>query len=171
MQDTTLLSLNKHSVQMSADSFYLKIFKEEVVRQCKFASMANSDLKQALKQRDEDRIWYSIQNLLVAIANISKLLGLKDDVQGQQSSKVPQDSFTRFREQLRSSLKIDENSSLKSRKFRNHFEHFDERLEQWISSSQHHNFIDSNLGALPKGLETADCHRNFDDSTYTLIFR
>jgi hypothetical protein len=71
---------------------------------------------------------------------------------------------------LRSSLKI-KDSSLKSREFRNNFEHFDERLEEWINSSQSHNFIDSNLGPLPEGFETTDCHRNFDDTTYTLTFR
>jgi hypothetical protein len=152
---------------MSMDVYHLRIFQREVARQCDFALMGHNDLVQALNQLERaprgetdnwNRIWYSIQSLLVASANTSKLLWpeRKFDLRGQQ---------------LRSSLKVPQDSSLKSRDFRNHFEHFDERLEEWINSSQSHNFIDSNLGPLPEEAEPVGYHRNFDPVTYTLTFR
>jgi hypothetical protein len=114
---------------MTMHVYHLRIFQREVARQCDFAFMAHNDLVQALNQlegapRGEtdnwNRIWYSIQSLLVASANTSKLLWpeRKFDLRGQQ---------------LRSSLKVPQDSSLKSRDFRNHFEYFDERLEDGLT--------------------------------------
>jgi hypothetical protein len=153
------------------DVYHLRIFQREVARQCDFALMAHNDLVQALNQLERvsrgetdnrNRIWnrilYSIHSLLVASVNMSKFQKLerKFDLRGQQ---------------LRCSLKVPQDSSLKSRDFRTHYEHFDERLEELINSSQSHNFIDSNLGPLPEGAEPVDYPRNFDPVTYTLTFR
>ncbi len=38
-------------------------------------------------------------------------------------------------------------SLLASRTFRNHFEHFDERLDDWAANVQSEMFFDSNIGA------------------------
>jgi hypothetical protein len=153
---------------MSMDVYHLRIFQREVARQCDFALMAYNDLEQALNQLKRvgmleadlmNRIWYYIQNLLIAAANISKLLWprkQKFQVRGRQ---------------LRSSLNVPQNSSLEPRTFRNHFEHFDERLEEWISSSRTQGFIDSNIGGpLPRGADTKDYLRNLDDVNYILTF-
>jgi hypothetical protein len=68
-------------------------------------------------------IWFCIQSLLVSVANLSKLLWPTK----QNSSNFSQ----RLRQELRISLEIEEGSVLKSKKFRNYFEHFDEYLEKW----------------------------------------
>lgn len=59
------------------------------------------------------------------------------------------------------------------RTFRNHFEHFDERLEQWATKSGRKNFVDMNI--IPrkavKGTDMNDWMRNLDPMTMTLTFR
>lgn len=134
------------------DKTLLRIFQREVERQCKFSLIAVQDLEQSLKVNDSDRIWYAVQALLVAAGNISKLLW------------PPMPLTPNRGEELRASLSVKDRSPLESRTFRNHFEHFDERLEKWASSSKRRNFADSNVGPLGMivGLDGKDYIRNFD---------
>ncbi len=142
--------------------------------------MAAHDLKEALhamqvtQEADDpfahhkdwmDRLWYSVQALLVAAGNISKLLWPPKELLPERGAE------------LRASLSVDENSILQPRTFRNHFEHFDERLEQWATSSERRMFIDSNVG--PSGMrlvgglniQPADYLRNFDTTNFAVTFR
>lgn len=143
------------------ETMILRIFQREVERQCKFALIAVQDLNQALQTNDKDRIWYSIQAFLVAAGNISKLLW------------PPRPLLPERGVELRSSLSVSDDSPLEPRTFRNHFEHFDERLERWATSSERHNFADSNVGPLSMivGLEPGDFLRNFDTTNFAVTFR
>jgi hypothetical protein len=143
------------------DKMLLRIFQREVERQTRFALMAFSDLEAALKMGDMDRIWYAVQGFLVAAGNVSKLLW-------PSRPSVPNRG-----EELRQSLDVPDRSILAPRKFRNHFEHFDERLEQWAASSQSKNFADSNVGPteMISGLERCDYLRNLDTTRYAVTFR
>jgi hypothetical protein len=141
------------------EKYLLNIFQMEINRQCKFSIIAIEQIEEGLANNDSDLIWYSIQNLLVAVANISKIFW---------PPKNPEK-----RKKLRESLNIQDNSPLKSRDFRNSFEHFDERLERWAKSSKRHNFIDSNLGSsnMIKGIDQEDYLRNFNPENWVLTFR
>ena len=59
------------------------------------------------------RVWSAIQSLLVAVANISKILWSGSAKRGKD---------------LRTILEISDGSELHQRALRNHFEHYDERL-------------------------------------------
>jgi hypothetical protein len=141
----------------------LDLFQREVNRQCKFALTAVEDMESALgtDALNLDRFWYSVQALLVAVGNISKLLW-------PSNPHIPE----RGRE-LRSFLLVDDESVLTPRRFRNHFEHFDERLEDWATSSHRHNIADSNIGPpnMIVGLDPSDFLRNFDTSRFAITFR
>lgn len=139
----------------------LRIFQKEVERQCKFALIAADDLTQALRQGDMDRIWYSVQGILVAAGNISKLLW------------PPHTHLPERGTELRASLSVTDDSPLEPRTFRNHFEHFDERLEQWATSSERLNFVDCNVGPpeMIAGMDPEDFLRNFDTSNFAITFR
>jgi hypothetical protein len=117
-------------------------------------------LDAALGSGDVDRLWYSVQSLLIAAGNISKLLW-------------PSQFAAQRGEELRTSLGVHDSSPLRPRVFRNHFEHFDERLEQWATSSDRRNFADSNVGptGMISGLDPADYLRNFDTSKHAVTFR
>jgi len=143
------------------EKMLLRIFQREVERQTRFALMAFSDLEAALKMGDIDRIWYAVQGFLVAAGNVSKLLW-------PSRPSVPNRG-----EELRLSLDVPDDSILAPRTFRNHFEHFDERLEQWAASSQRKNFVDSNVGptGMISGLEPGDYLRNLDTTRHAVTFR
>ncbi len=143
------------------DKHVLRIFQREVERQCMFAIIAAQDLQLPLQAGDIDRIWYSIQSFLVAAGNVSKLLW------------PPSTQISDRENQLKQTLGVDDNSTLVPRTFRNHFEHFDERLEQWAMSSQRRNFVDSKVGptGMISDIEPEDYLRNFDTTKSAVTFR
>jgi len=143
------------------DKMLLRIFQREIERQTRFSLLAIEDLETALKVGDTDRIWYSVQGLLVAAGNVSKLLW------------PPSPLVANRGKELRQSLCTPDDSVLAPRTFRNHFEHFDERLEEWATSSRRKNFVDSNVG--PSGMiseiESTDYLRNLDTTQHEVTFR
>jgi len=143
------------------EKMVLKIFQGEIGKQCKFAIIAVEQIKTGLANTNSDLVWYAIQNILVAVANISKFFWTQSPMSQKRG------------EELRKSLGIKNDSLIRSRKFRNYFEHFDEGLETWATSSERHNFIDSNIGPLNMiaGIDQQDFLRNFDPTTWTLTFR
>jgi len=52
----------------------LRTFQRQVALQCKFLITAAAEANEALKQRNVERVYYALQNLLNAGANISKSL-------------------------------------------------------------------------------------------------
>ena len=150
------------------NSYLQNVFVIEIERQSKFGLMAYQDLEQALnvlstandRRSQIDRFWYSVQSLLIAVGNLSKIFwpATKQEDRGRE---------------LRELFEVQDDSVLEPRTFRNHFEHFDERLENWATSSSHKNFADSNIG--PPGMiggVSADDHlRNFDTQNFAVTFR
>ncbi len=143
------------------EKMVLKIFQREIERQCKFAIIAIEQTKAGLESNNLDIVWYAIQNFLVAAGNISKIFW------------PPNSTYQKRREELRKSLSIKDDSPIRPRNFRNHFEHFDERLENWATSSKRHNFVDSNIGPsnMIAGIDPDDFLRNFNPTNWTLTFR
>jgi hypothetical protein len=138
----------------------LRIYQMEVKRQCKFALIAAQDINNALQYNDMDRIWYSIQAFVVAVGNISKILWPSNALLPERGADI------------RKSLLVDDDSPLGPRKFRNHFEHFDERLEIWATSSEHMGLVDSNVGppGMIAGHDPGDYLRNFDTRNFAVTF-
>jgi len=137
------------------------VFLREVERQARFALLAIADLEQGSAQSAMDRIRSSMQAFLVATGNVAKLLW------------PTKDSDVARGVELRQVLQVDDGSPLSPRTFRNHFEHFDERLDSWARSSERKNFADSNIGPLGMidGLDAGDYIRNYDPTTQTVAFR
>lgn len=88
---------------------------------------------------DFDMVFGGIQNFLNAAGNISKACW------GNYSDEAIAD-----RAELRESLGLTDDHVLgQPRTVRNHLEHFDERLDRWWRESEHHTFVDTNIG--PEG--------------------
>lgn len=143
----------------------LRIFQSEVKKQCEFALTSIAYINDSLSNLEKDnagnQLWLFVQNFLVSTANVSKLLwGSKKQV---SESRKP----------LRDSLGVEENSLIKSRELRNHFEHFDERIESWATSSKRKNFVDSNIGPsnFIVGVDLEDFLRNFDTDAMAVTFK
>ena len=141
------------------DPGVLRFFVREVNRQVQFGLKAADDLSRAVTSHDTNGVWYSIQSLLVATANVSKLLWPNKSASSARGNA------------LRTTLQVEIDSPLASRKFRNHFEHFDERIEELAIAPQTQMVVDSNIGSLEaiKG-SVSSAYRNYDPSTETLSF-
>jgi hypothetical protein len=90
-----------------------------------FVQMALADLEKALADPENveaDRAWKSIQDILLGAANLSKLLWGSFS-SGQKRKRAAE------RAEIRTKLDVDDSSPLYDMTMRNHFEHFDERLE------------------------------------------
>ena len=143
------------------DAQLRKIFPGELRRQATFGLLAARDLQHALRAQDQDRVWYSVQSLLVATGNISKILW------------PPSPAARERGEYLRNLFQVTDDSPLEPRTLRNHFEHFDERIESWAQSSARRNFADSNIGpsGMIAGLDLADFLRSYDTSRNAVTFQ
>jgi hypothetical protein len=137
----------------------LRPFQYQVWVQCQFALRAADDLDAALRSPfDSNHVWYAIQNLLTATANIAKALW------GAGGKLGPQ------REPLRRSIGVDDSSPLKDTAVRNHFEHFDERMDRWWAQSPAHGLVDMNIGIEAPGVPEIDVWRTYHPATGDLVF-
>lgn len=150
------------------DDFLKWRLQMEVNRQSKFALKALDDMDLG-NEEDNSDFWYSMQAFLSAVANISKLLW------GSGTTDDQRRAAEEHRRPLRQSLAVSEDSPLKSRAFRNHFDHFDERLEKqfadWVRQGCKGGISDTFVGDIDE-LDIAELAlRNFDTKTKTLTFR
>ena len=138
------------------------IFISEINLQCKIALKAFDRLEIASDNSDHLEIWGALQSILIATANVSKILW-------SAKHAVPSES-------LRVELKIGANNILANREFRNHFEHYDERIEDWFQKSSGHVFTDlqmnpSLMNPLLKQYDYGIANRGYNSFNNTLVFR
>ena len=138
----------------------LRQFQREVERQCQFVMIALQDLEESSANGDGRLFWYSVQNFVVAVGRISRLLWPPDAL------------FPTRGDELRESLGVGEDSPLRALGFVEHFEHFDKRLETWQVTSEHHRFFDSYTEPLDVLAETApeDRMRGYDTDRNAVLF-
>jgi len=138
----------------------LRQFQREVERQCQFVMIALQDLEESSSNGDGRLFWYSVQNFVVAVGRISRLLWPPDPL------------FPKRGDELRESLGVGEDSPLRALGFVEHFEHFDKRLETWQVTSEDHRFFDSYTEPLDVLAETApeDRMRGYDTDRNAVLF-
>lgn len=138
----------------------LRMFQRQVLFQFNAILFSAEELGISLNARDTTRIFYNLQNLLNAAANVSKALW------GQGGRLADE------RKALRESIGVQDTSPLKATAMRNNFEHFDERLDKWWQESKRHNHVD--FSVMPKtavkGIDPIDWFRVFDPTSTDLYF-
>jgi hypothetical protein len=130
----------------------------EIVTQAKFAEKAADQLTNS---SDSIEVWGSIQAILVATANVSKILW-----PARKQSKARG-------KHLRDLLSVDDDNLLSDRTFRNHFEHYDERIEEWVENNNSAVYMDSRIDPFePTPLSLPQLfHRSYNPTSKTLSFR
>lgn len=109
------------------------VFIGEIVKQAKIAIRAAERLAATNQDSDELEVWSAIQSILVAAGNVSKILW-------------PSRKSSSARGQvLRKLLNVDDQNLLSDRKIRNHFEHYDERIEDWFEDNNSAVYMDSSI--------------------------
>jgi len=135
------------------------IFIGEILLQSKIAQRAFERLKATHENFDQLEVWCSVQSILVSSANISKILwppGKNRQLRGKR---------------LRETLKVEKNNILANRKFRNHFEHYDERIEERFQNSPNGVYVDLAMNPSLSGGSTSNAHRGYNSFDNSLIFR
>ena len=137
------------------------VFISEIVNQAKIADLAASSLGEIANDVDPIETWGAIQSILIAAANVSKILW------------PPRKKSALRGETLRKLLGVDARNPLSDRNFRNHFEHYDERIEDWFKEEGSAVYIDSRIDPFDSfwGSNPANFHRGYDPVTKTLTFR
>lgn len=142
------------------DPGLLHAFQIQALYQAKFVLFAVKELTAALVPavRDVDRVFFALEALLNAVANLSKAFW------------GPGGRFSAQRKPLRDSVGLSDESALRDVGMRNHFQHFDERLDRWWKESKNHNYIDMSLshGGFPT--ENVDRFRRYIPETGELWF-
>lgn len=67
------------NIQPLMEKYLLRHLQREVERQCHFALIVLGDVDESYAKGQGPRFWYSIQNLLVALGRISRLLWPPDE--------------------------------------------------------------------------------------------
>jgi hypothetical protein len=98
--------------QKTEKDFWVEMSVREIQTQCHFAQLAYRNLD---PKANSDAVFSSIHSFLTHCAMVSKLLRAKAD------------SLT-----IEDVLKVSTTLKIHDRSFRNHLEHYDERLQKWI---------------------------------------
>lgn len=122
--------------------FWVEMSTREISTQAHFAKLAYQNIN-SKAGHGIDTVFSSIHSFLSHCVNVSKMLNAQD---GEISPKSIGDI-----------LGISKTSIIHNRKFRNHLEHYDERLKQWIRERG----IDSNIGTYNIGPKSAIQIPNF----------
>jgi len=141
----------------------MRMFQRQVADQCKVTLHGASLLNFGLQNTDQDTIWIAVQVLLTGAGNTSKALWGG----GRERHKISAE-----REPLRRSLQVEDSSPLSDVSMRNHFEHYDERLDKWWKESPQRNYLDRFLGSPESvvGLSDIDRFRVYDPTTHEIVF-
>ena len=132
-------------------------FLSELIFQAGLVSHSHQRLKDSVGDFDSIAVWSSIQSILISSGNISKILwptGKKYKERG---------------EQLRELLEIGPDSVLESRKFRNTFEHYDERLDDFIKGRKSISYTDLAMNPSLSPSIRESCHRGYNSYNNTLV--
>ncbi len=119
------------------DRHLLKVFQRHVADQCRFVLVSVPMINRAAAHGDHDQLWIGCQMFVVGAGNVSKALW-GDGRHREATAPV--------RQPLRASLGVTDGSALHRVAMRNHFEHFDERLDRWWRESPTHNYLDCLIG-------------------------
>jgi hypothetical protein len=140
------------------------VFIGEIVLQSQIAQRAAERLMVGDEDRDHIETWCSIQSILGAVGNVSKILWpikKKYEMRG---------------ERLRQLLKVENDNPLSDRNFRNNFfEHYDERVEEYFQNNRQGGYTDLamnphfNSGLF--GYIPEYTHRGYNSFNNTLVFR
>jgi hypothetical protein len=117
--------------------FAERVFLAEIVDQIRGARRALRRLKRASREGNAEAAYDDVADFLGHAAIVSKILS------PQKNKKRPQS--TDRGEYLRGVVKIHASDPVLDRSLRNHLEHIDERLEDWIDKDKSGIYLDKGL--------------------------
>lgn len=172
------------------DAFVRKVYLLEIHSQCSFAMNAIAGLESVVRRLSDpdpqkslvrhQEVFRSIHSFLTHASNVSRLVW-----PAPPRPKQREDSATHRQRcaadprlvrghHLRKCLGLPEHGhALRSRRLRDHLEHFDERLDDWQANSKRHNYMQDSIGSFGSvaDVDLRDRMRRFDPKTGCFHFR
>lgn len=152
----------------------IRTYLFEFENQLHFAKVCYADYLRSRHYGDPNKyVFMHAHHFLTHCANIAKLIfpepRKKDSGELKLIKKARSEVFSKiFGKSQKQKLK-------EFVKLRNDLEHFDERIDAWILSSERHNFVDMNIGDRSPlsivGVDTRDFFRNLEGNILTFAGR
>jgi len=135
------------------------VFCGEIVLQVKIARRAAERLEYCKDNFDQVEVWCSIQSILSAAGNVSKILFPFEKKYKERGDR------------LRKLLNVANDNILLDRSFRNSFfEHYDARIDDWFCNNPTGVYTDLAMNPSFEG-NKANSHRGYNSYNNTLVFR
>lgn len=133
----------------SDEEFLVYMMGIELNRLCRNLGRANREMRRALRRGDHQAAWFYLDALLRAAASISRIFW------------PPNSKYAGRAKLLGRLFHVGRRSPFALRDVRNSFEHFDERIEDWLASGE--TLVDdANIGPTRPGIRHL---RHFDPAT------
>ena len=165
------------------------VFLSETEKQCEFAMNAVLGLNNVLERLNDPQnpahstlqaeVFRAVHSFLTHASNVSRLLWpapprrYRKDSDNDNAKKLAAHAPSSRAKALRERMGLTPEHTLKSRRLRDHLEHFDERLDEWERTSVRKNYAQDLIG--PKnmiaGLDATDMMRWFDNTNNHFYFR
>ena len=155
------------------EPFVERIFLEELTTQCAWAISSVQRMNEILQTKDAggpQAFFQQAAELLQHAGLASKILWPPGSPVGFKNKRAKVRGIY-----LRTTLEITDSHALKNRNLRDHFEHYDERLDDWVVKSPNRIMVNSIIG--PRNtiggnvVQDHEIIKLFDPQTNTLIFR
>ncbi len=161
--------------------YQLARFVVEVELQCVHAYDAYGRVYTAMGNEEGmekmiEGIFFNVHAFLTHTGNLSKLLWpMKPRRKSGESDQAYQQRSTDQEDRgktLRAELDVEDDSSLESRKLRDHLEHYDERLEEFIRAPHPQGLIDMAISPPQSDVQSGIVyHRLFDPAQMRFIYQ
>lgn len=129
-----------------------KIYVQEARTQLAFARQCFASYREALARDDTNQVFLALHHFIIHAANVDKLL---DPKPGSSRHSL-----------LSSHVDLMGIDLKPLRRLRNHLEHFDERLDQWVNDHHGHAFFDMNIVTGAKGFPSMAYLRALDGDVF-----
>lgn len=143
----------------------IEVLMREIKNQCEMVKISVEGINNYHNNEEVsgDYLWFNVQGLLIATANISKVFW-------NITKRPTSPAEVKY---LQGLLKIEDSSEINSRTFRNYFEHYDDHLINWGQSKTGRSIAMSNIlfkGAIV-GIEPRDTFKTYYHDTNTIAFK
>ncbi len=129
-----------------------RFYVQEALCQLNFAQRSYAEFQRALDLSDVFSVFYHLHHFIVHISNVDKLLDVREG--------TPRASI------LNGQVDLTGIDLKPIRKLRNHLEHFDTRLDDWVTKHYGDAFLDMNIATGAKGFPWETSLRGLDGETY-----
>jgi len=153
------------------DEFIEGVYLRELLAQCEYAVGAIQQMNEILKAHGSPSEFFrEAADFLQHSSAVSRLLWPPGSANRAKKKRAKKRGA-----HLRQTLKVDDTHVLRNRTLRDHFEHLDERLDDWAETSPNRNIVDNMIGPRTAiggdAIKDQDIIRMFDPSTKLIVFR